>query len=555
MRLFRLLVACFVIGTGPAFAQKLSVKNIEATIHQAVEKAYPACVRMWGIDTVSNQQMSAPFSGVVVTAQGHILTAAHTTEPGRTYKVMFANGKVAIGLALGKIEMADDRTVPDVAMMKIITPGTWPYAEMGYSAALQVNEPCISIAYPEGINQPQPVIRFGRITTIMNDRGFVQSTCIMEPGDSGGPLFDGMGRVIGLHSAINVPEDINFEIPVDHYRKYWTALQVAEKYNALPAIVDVVNTDPLAANIKSYKELENLRTSFAALETKLASNCLLIISKVKGNTQKIDGTLLSTGKGSFIVSKSSLVGESPVILIKGKQMTATVIARSRENDLVLLQTKETIKGGIAIKQVNTDTIAFKELGKFLVSPRADTASTISVLGSLQISVPKTLSMGFLGASVAFRKGPLQLNFVREGSPAANSDLQEGDEVISINNVIIDKPESYGPALQQYWPGDTITMSLKRAGSTYTKHIVLADRPIIVGTHPAEIFNGGKSLRRDGFQKVFMHDAVLTPSQCGGPLFDAEGHFQGINIARFSRVGTLALPAHIVFEFVNTAMKQ
>jgi serine protease Do len=250
-----------------------------------------------------------------------------------------------------------------------------------------------------------------------------------------------------------------------------------------------------------------------------------------------------------------MVGERPVILNKNKEVAATVIARSRENDLVLLQTKETSKGGIAIDQINTDTLLFKDLGKFLVSPQADTASVISVVGSLQISLPKVLSMGFLGASVAFRKGPPQLNFVRAGSPAANSDLQEGDEVVSINNVIIDKPESYGPALQQYWPGDTITISLKRAGNIYTKQIVLADRPIVIGTHPAEIFKGGKSLRRDGFQKVFMHDAVLMPNQCGGPLFDAEGRFQGINIARFSRVGTLALPAPVIFEFVKTATKQ
>lgn len=530
MKRYPLLVICLTIISAGAFGQK---NDLEATIHKAIEKAWPASVRMWGYDTASKQQMSGQFSAVVVSPQGDILTAAHTSTPGKTYKVMFPDGKVAIALALGKIEMADDPTIPDVSMMKIITPGTWPYAEMGYSSSLKLNQPCISIAYPETLNQPLPGVRFGIITSLGNERGFLQSTCAMEPGDSGGPLFDEQGRVIGIHSAISVAESLNYEIPVDLYRKYRTALATAKKYNALPAPADSVGKDPLAAQMQTY----------APIESTAKNACILITSQVKDKEEKIYGTVFSN---TYVVSKSSMVGNDPVI----HQKKATVVRRDREKDLVLLKMEEPISNGITLTKAKPDSISFKQLGQFLVSPRLDTANATSVVGTLPFSLPKTNSPGFLGASIAIKSGPLLLTFVRRNSPAIANDLKVGDEVISINGIACNKAEDFGATLQKYWPGDTITISLKREGNVYTKQIVLDEKPMIAGSHPAEMFNGGKSRRRDGFDRLFAHDAILTPNQCGGPVFDIAGNFVGINIARYSRTSTIVIPSEVVWEFVT-----
>ncbi len=72
----------------------------------------------------------------------------------------------------------------------------------------------------------------------------------------------------------------------------------------------------------------------------------------------------------------------------------------------------------------------------------------------------------------------------------------------------------------------------------------------VGTHSADKFEGGKSVRLDGFKKVFAHDANIKSDECGGPVFDAEGNFYGINIARFSRTTTLVLPAPVIFDIIT-----
>lgn len=525
---FSLIITCF-----RASAQHQELEN---AIQQAVQKAYAASVRVWAYDTVTAQQMGAQFSAVVVSPQGRILTAAHTTMPGLTYKVMFPDGRHAIAQAMGKIEMAEDRTIPDVSTMQIITPGSWPYAEMGYSGALKADQPCISIAYPESLNQPLPSVRFGKITNLGNERGFLQSTCIMEPGDSGGPLFDLLGRVIGLHSAINVPESLNYEIPVDLYRTYATALAVPKKYNAFPSEKDTFSNDPATAPQHA------LPATFGAEK----NGVLLVTSDVKGQSTYILGAAFTDG---HVVSKSSMVGADPKIQYEGKVMAATVVRRSREHDLVLLKVAS-IKNGIKIPQTKPDSISFQQLGKLLISPRPDSAGIVSVTGSLPFGLPAISSTGFLGASIAMKSGPLLLTFVRKNSPAAAGGLLEGDELVSINNIAISKAESYGQTLQQFWPGDTISLELKRKDSSYTKQVALIEKPAIAATHPAEMFNGGKSARRDGFARVFVHDAVLTPDQCGGPVLDATGSFKGINIARYSRTSTLVIPAEVVWEFLQ-----
>lgn len=535
------LIACLALCATTARSQQFDIKKYDAAMATVLQKAYPASVRMWGLDTSTHKQMSAQFSGVVVSADGYILTAAHTTTPGFTYLVMFPDGKEAIAQALGKIEMAEDRTVPDVSMMKILTPGTWPHAEMGYTTSLKEDEPCVSIAYPESLNQRLPTLRFGRIVTAHNEKGFIQSTCLMEPGDSGGPLFDLLGRVIGIHSAITNGEQYNFEVPVELYRKYYMALREAKKFNSLPEQSEKVDADPQATAIQSWPQLKDLKAAFTQADARLTQYCVWI----SGGGKKAQGAIFSVGSQTYIVSKSSQVSDAASVFYGKKQLEAKLMARDRETDLVLFQLKTPLKTGI----VTTATPV--AIGKLLLSPLAERSAVVSVAGSQPFSLPKFYSAGFLGASVPYKQGPMRFSMVRPSSPAGINGLQEGDEVVAMNGVTMQKPEDYGATLQQLWPGDTVLMQLKRGDSAYSSRIVLAEKAQQPPSgHPAESFAGGKSPRRDGFNAVFAHDAILQPEDCGGPVFDTDGNFKGINIARFSRTSSLAIPADEVFRFIN-----
>lgn len=552
-----LLAVLFLLLSAPVTGQPLHAEKLEKRIQLAIAKAYPASVRIWGFDTVSNTRTSAQFTGVVVSSDGHILTAAHVNVPGNTYKIMFPDGKWGIAAGLGEIELEETPTMPDVAMMKIVGKGTWPFAEMGWSSAIVKNEPCISIAYPESLDQPLPMIRFGTIAEVNNQYGFIRSTCLMEPGDSGGPLFDYLGRVIGLHSAIDVSENDNFEIPVDLYRKYWKMLNLAKTYKSFPSIEDSVGVDPLAGKIDVIPQLSNSWGNRKQL-AKLTSSCLTISSILKNKTQTVRGTLIDmdgiiTTKGSvhgnIIISKSSLVGDQPAIIYDGKTIAATVIARDKENDLVLLKTGTALRGGVKLKQMFTDTLGFEQLGKFLYAPLGGDSCRISILGSKGFTLPNLTSIGYLGAQLAYF-GPLLVTTVQANTPASAAKLEKGDELLSINGVALARRADYITESKKYWPNDKIVIQIKRNDSTYTKTVILDIKPQVVVNHPAGLFAGGKSDLRDGFTQVFAHDARLRPAENGGPVFDLHGNFYGINIARYSRVSTVVIPASVLLNFIR-----
>ncbi|EHQ28073.1 S1C family serine protease [Mucilaginibacter paludis] len=556
-RLFVLTIFLFIHPD--AYSQQFSGRQLEQTVFKAIAKAYPASVRIWGFDTVSKQQMSAQFSGVVVTQEGYILTAAHVTIPGKTYQVTFPDGRKCIAVALGKIEYADDKTIPDVALMKIITKGNWPHAEMGISSTLKEYEPCLSIAYPESLNQARPTVRFGWVTRATNQRGFVQSTCKMEPGDSGGPLFDELGRVIALHSAIEVPEDLNYEIPVDLYKKYWTALNKPQIYTRLPDTADLIKDERPIRKVLTVPGLKHLNANFADISSHFKKSSIYITVSDNGKQQRVVGTLFSLSGLAFsknvknqsvIVGKNSLIGYGPLfVLVGNKRIQAKVLTRDKQNDLVLLRPYIEINGGIELKTIDHDPADIKP-GKFLLSLLPDTAGIASVAGSNLFSIAKISSNGFLGAAIAYQDGPLLLTRIQPNSPASESGLQIADEVLFINGIEMRKAEDYGKVLQKYWPGDTVRLQMRRGGAAFEKKVVLGLMPSPKVNHPAELFNGGKSIRRDGFEKVFSHDAILQADQCGGPVFDLYGHLCGLNIARFSRASCLTLPTNCIYQFID-----
>ncbi|WP_442590586.1 S1C family serine protease [Pedobacter sp. AW31-3R] len=556
-----LFITCF---NAPIYGQKFDRKAFEQTIQKGIEKAYAASVRIWGIDSASRQQNSAQFSGVVVDAAGHILTAAHAIVPGKRYKVIFPDGKECTAEGLGRMGFEPKTGRPDAAMIKIIDKGLWPVAEMGWSYALRVNQPCISIAYPTTINQPLPTIRIGRISNPLTPFGFVESTCKMEPGDSGGPLFDVMGRVIALHSRIDRLEMINYEIPVDTYRKYWSALTVAQDYKSYPTTADTIHTDPLVTHLASMNELENLPAIFSEWYPRFEGISLVVKSKRKGELQQIMGTVLLLDRkifkntprdGSLLLSKSSMVGDEIVVELNGGERSkASVIARDKENDLVLLKISKRLDQGLRLSLQDTASITFKELGKFLISPLAINENRISALGSMYVDQPLKFSSGYFGASANFRNGQIILNRIAPGSPADIAQLVLEDQITGINGTPINQPPQYGAELMKYAPGDTITIQGVRAGNTYNLKVTLTKMPARPVVHPADRFDGGKSFRLDGFNRVFAHDAIIKPDECGGPIFDADGKFYGINIARFSRTACLAISPKAIYEFTLKSLE-
>lgn len=197
------------------------LKAIQAQVRAVTEHVTPV--------TVSLAVGAASGSGVIVSEDGLILTAGHVIAgpPGRPLTVIMPDGKRYKGKVLGfdaKIDsgMAVLTDKPDGG-------GKWPYAEIAPSKDLKGGQWVVATGHPGGFKKGRsPVVRVGRIVTPgytqENKVKFIQTDCPLVGGDSGGPLFDMKGRVIGIHSRIGNSINQNLVVPSDRYTEAWDGL-------------------------------------------------------------------------------------------------------------------------------------------------------------------------------------------------------------------------------------------------------------------------------------------------------------------------------------------
>ncbi len=163
----------------------------------------------------------ASGSGVLVSADGLILTAGHVVDkPGTPLILRLPNGRVVKGVALGV-----DRGM-DSGMARITDPapaGGWPFARIAPADSAKPGDWVLATGNPGGVVVGRnPPLRLGRVT--IHDKERIQSDCTVVSGDSGGPLFDLSGRVVGIHSNISLSVDENRHVPVSIYRAQWQDL-------------------------------------------------------------------------------------------------------------------------------------------------------------------------------------------------------------------------------------------------------------------------------------------------------------------------------------------
>lgn len=212
--------AAFFPTAGSAVTNE-ELKEIEKQIQDLCREALPCTV---SLIPGGNAPRFGSGSGVVVSEDGLILTAAHVAmEMGETATVIFSNGDRAEAEILG-MDFARD-----AAMMQITSGGKFPFVEVGISNDLGDNEWCIALGHASGYQADRTApVRLGRV--IENDHdGFVTSDCALIGGDSGGPLFDLEGKVIGIHSNIGFNLSQNNHVPIDVFKSAWDRLKAGER--------------------------------------------------------------------------------------------------------------------------------------------------------------------------------------------------------------------------------------------------------------------------------------------------------------------------------------
>lgn len=209
------------LHASPPVRNLQELKSLQIKINKVAEKVMPATVSVF---STSNE---ASGSGVIVSPDGLILTAGHVVKGTEEMTVVFPNGKQARGKVLGA------HYTRDAAMIQIIDKGPWPYAKLGHSKNLKTGDLVIALGHAGGYDPIRtPPVRFGRVISV-DPSGFLNTDCTLIGGDSGGPLFDLEGNVIGIHSSIGYSLSINNHTGIDGFRKNWNRMKKGESWGRL----------------------------------------------------------------------------------------------------------------------------------------------------------------------------------------------------------------------------------------------------------------------------------------------------------------------------------
>lgn len=192
------------------------LRSMERHVKALLPKVTPAVVAVQLGDTVG--------SGVVVNAEGLVLTAAHVGDrPDRPVTFIFPNGRRVRGKTLGT-----DHDL-DAGMMKITEGGPWPFLEPAPPDAVKPGDWALTLGHPGGWDPDRStVVRLGRV--IRATSRTIQTDCTITAGDSGGPLIDMQGRVLGIHTFVRSSTTENYHVPMKAFREDWDRLLKGERW-------------------------------------------------------------------------------------------------------------------------------------------------------------------------------------------------------------------------------------------------------------------------------------------------------------------------------------
>lgn len=173
-------------------------------------------------------------SGVIINEEGLILTAAHVTAGvGKEMTVIMEDGTEYKGVSLGL------QSETDAAMFKITDKGPFPFVDYDKGDTTKLGDWVFSLGHSGGFDKARGVnVRVGRL--VREAESTIQSDCMLIGGDSGGPLFNMKGQVVGIHSRVGGSKEESMHVPLREFQKNWEGMLEKEFIGSGPFAKKVI---------------------------------------------------------------------------------------------------------------------------------------------------------------------------------------------------------------------------------------------------------------------------------------------------------------------------
>jgi serine protease Do len=189
---------------------------------EAIQSALIAALPKVRAATVGIELEEGFGTGVIVSADGLILTAAHVSGGvKKKITVVLEDGTKLKAQTLGL------NSETDAAMIRITEPGTWRFVEIDRNDSARLGDWVFALGHSGGFDKNRGLVtRLGRLVRLANST--FQSDCILIGGDSGGPLFDLQGRLVGINSRVGNEVQENMHVPMSEFVGKWDDLLKGE---------------------------------------------------------------------------------------------------------------------------------------------------------------------------------------------------------------------------------------------------------------------------------------------------------------------------------------
>ena len=371
-------------------------------------------------------------SGFIISADGYVVTNNHVISGGRdgrapveSIKVTLSDRKEYTAKLVGRDQLLD------LALLKIEAKDL-PFVQFGDSRDARVGDWVVAIGNPFGLGG---TVTSGIISALHRNIGagqydrYIQTDASINQGNSGGPMFDLAGNVIGINTAIFSPTGgnvgIGFAIPAEQAKPAIDALMQGGRVRRGYLGVGI---QPVGEDIAESLGLQRDRGEIVARvepgQPAAAAGIRQgdVIVKVAGQEVTPDNTL------SYIIANTPIGSRVPIELIRGgnrQTVTATVAERPSEEELA---------GG-------TDSFGSDEQAV----PGGDQAAARASLGvSLQALTPDIMRQ----LRVPSDTRGVVIAAVDPSSDAARQGLNRGDIIISIDQKPVTTPQAAAAAVDQ-----------------------------------------------------------------------------------------------------------
>lgn len=251
-----LALAGLLLATPTLRAQDHDLEALEKKLKGLAEQSIPKTVL---IKAIVGPGREGAGSGALISADGYILTCTHVIEIGNRLEVSTADGKTYVGKVVGK------NIRQDYSLIKIEA-ANLPFFKIGDSSTVKTGQWVAALGHPGGpYADKKPAFAAGKVRAldVKLPVGFMKkyyNHAIMTDvpiyaGDSGGPLINDKGELVGINGAIVMINEMAFAVPINQIMKELPALKAGKTIEGEAAGPDAFQEMQKVISPKDYQKL------------------------------------------------------------------------------------------------------------------------------------------------------------------------------------------------------------------------------------------------------------------------------------------------------------